>query len=125
MQYVVSASLIIAAVIHLLPLSGVLGLQRLELLYGIPLPDPNLEILMRHRAVLFGLLGAFLLAAAFRPALQGPALLFGFVSVLSFLWLAWSVGGYNAQIGRIVAGDIIALVALVIGAIAYVVGRAP
>jgi hypothetical protein len=125
MQYVVSASLIIAAIIHLLPLSGVLGLRRLELLYGIPLTGQNLEILMRHRAVLLGLMGAFLLWAAFRPSFQVPALLLGLVSVVSFLGLAWSVGGYNAAVGRVVAADIVALVALVIGSIAYVAGRAP
>jgi hypothetical protein len=125
MNHVVTVSLVIAAVIHLLPLSGVIGVQRLELLYGTPIMDPNLEILMRHRAVLFGMLGMFLLFAAFRPQLQVPAFVLGFTSVLSFLWLAWSVGGYNAHIGRVFAADIVALVALVVGAVAYALPRAP
>jgi hypothetical protein len=124
MQHVVTVSLVIVAVIHLLPLSGVVGVHKLELLYGTPIMDPNLEILMRHRAVLFGLLGMFFLFAAFRPQLQVAAFLLGFISVLSFLWLAWSVGGYNAHIGRVFAADIVALVALVIGAVACVVPRA-
>ena len=34
MQYVVSAALLVAAVIHLLPLQGVLGSDRLVSLYG-------------------------------------------------------------------------------------------
>ena len=71
---------------------------------------------MRHRAVLFGLLGAFFLYAAFRPAFQVAAFVAGFVSVLSFLYLAGSTGGYNAQVHRVVIADIIALVCLVIGA---------
>jgi hypothetical protein len=125
MNHVVTVSLVIAAVIHLLPLSGVIGVQRLELLYGTPIMDPNLEILMRHRAVLFGMLGMFLLFAAFRPQLQVPAFVLGSTSVLSFLWLAWSVGGYNAHIGRVFAADIVALVALVVGAVAYALPRAP
>lgn len=33
--------------------------------------EPNLEILMRHRAVLFGLIGAFMVFAAFKPGI-GP-----------------------------------------------------
>lgn len=120
MHYLVSAMLVVVAVIHLLPLSGVLGGERLAALYGLPFNDPNLAILMRHRAVLFGLLGAFLLFAAFRPAIQTMAFLAGFVSVTSFLWLAWSVGGYNAQVGRVFAADIVALICLIIGVAAHV-----
>ena len=70
MRYLVSGSLVLAGVIHLLPLSGLLGAERLAALYGLDFSEPNLSILMRHRAVLFGLLGAFLVFAAFRPSLQ-------------------------------------------------------
>ena len=119
MRHLVSAALIVAAIIHLLPLSGVMGSERLGALYGIRFDEPNLAILMRHRAVLFGLLGVFLLCAAFRPALQPAAFVVGLVSVVSFLCLAWSVGGYNAQLGRVVTADIVALVCLVVGTIAY------
>ena len=120
MQYLVSAMLVVVAVIHLLPLSGVLGSERLTALYGLSFNDPNLAILMRHRAVLFGLLGAFLLVAAFQPPLQTIAFIAGFVSVISFLWLAWSVGDYNAQVRRVFAADVVALICLVIGVAAHV-----
>jgi len=120
MQYVASAALLVAAVIHLLPLQGVLGSDRLASLYGaLPFDDPNLAILMRHRAVLFGLLGAFLLFAAFRPALQTLAFIAGLVSVISYLWLAWSIGGHNALLARVVVADIVALVCLAAGAAAH------
>jgi hypothetical protein len=115
MQYLVSAMLIIVGVIHVLPLSGVFGSDRLTILYGLPFHEPNLAILMRHRSVLFGLLGVFFIFAAFRPPLQTIAFIAGFVSVVSFLWLAWSIGGYNAQVARVVTADIVALVCLVIG----------
>lgn len=119
MRYLVSAMLIVVGVIHLLPLSGVLGSERLAALYGLSFDQPDLAILMRHRAVLFGLLGAFLVLAAFRPALQSLALA-GLISVVSFLYLAWSVGNYNAQVGRVFVADVVALVCLVIGAAAHV-----
>lgn len=122
MRHLVSVMLAVVAVIHLLPVVGVLGTARLEALYGIPVQEPNLAILMRHRAVLFALLGAFLLMAAVRPAWQLVALVAGFVSVLSFLWLAWLVGGTNAQVARVVTADVVALVCLVVGAVAYGVG---
>jgi len=118
--YVVTVSLVIVSIIHLLPLSGVFSSERLTVLYGISFSEPNLEIVMRHRAVLFGLLGVFFLYAAFRPAVQLLAFSAAFVSVISFLCLAWSVGSYNAYIGRVFAADIVALVSLVIGFGAYV-----
>ena len=117
MRSLISLMLIITGIIHLLPLSGVLGVERLSVLYGMAFSDPNLVILMRHRAVLFGLLGLFFIAAAFKPAWQPLAFVAGFTSVVSFLWLAWSVGGYNAQLGRVVIADIAALGCLAIGSI--------
>ena len=123
MRHLVSAMLVVVAVIHLLPLSGVLGGERLAALYGLRFDEPNLAILMRHRAVLFGLLGLFLLVAAFRPAWQPAAFMAGFVSVASFLVLAGSVGGINAQVARVVAADWAALVCLVVGAVALVYSK--
>ncbi len=120
MRYLVGAALVVVGVIHLLPLTGVLGRAQLEALYGVPLQDANLVILMRHRAVLFGLLGAFFIFAASAPRYQIVALTAGFVSVSSFLWLAWSVGGYNAQTARVFRADIVALVCLVVGFAVYI-----
>ena len=120
MKHLVSAMLIIVGLIHLLPLSGVLGSASLANLYGLQIKDPNLEILMRHRAVLFGLLGAYFVLAAFKPPLQSIAFVIGFASVVSFLALAWSVGDYNAQVGRVFAVDLVALGCLMAGAAAYV-----
>ncbi len=120
MRHLVAAMLAVVAVIHLLPAVGVLGVARLEALYGIPVQDPNLAILMRHRAVLFALLGVFLLVAAVRPAWQPAALVAGFVSVLSFLALAKTVGDTNAQLQRVFAADVVALACLVVGAVAYI-----
>jgi len=107
--------LLVVGIIHLLPLTGALGAERLVTLYGLRFDEPNVAILMRHRAVLFGLLGLFLTYAAFKPAFQTAALVAGFVSVLSFLYLAWSVGNYNPQVARVFAIDIAALLCLVVG----------
>ena len=124
MRYLLSAMLTVVGIIHLLPLSGVPSVSRLQSLYGVTITDPNLEILMRHRAVLFGILGAFLIYAAFRPGLQLAALIAGAVSVVSFLVIAGMIGGYNTGITRVVTADIVAVVCLMIGAFAYWKDRA-
>ena len=116
MRLWVQAILVIVGVIHLLPLSGVVGVKQLEKLYGVTLTDPNLVILMRHRAVLFGLLGVFSIVGALRSELQWAALLSGMVSVLSFLVLAWLSGGYNSQLNKVFWVDVFALVCLGLGA---------
>lgn len=127
MRYFVSATLIIVGVIHLLPLIGVAGGSRLATLYGISVADPNLEILLRHRAVLFGIVGAFLTYAAFRVELQALALIAAFVSLAAFLALVWSTGNYNSAIGGVALVDVLALVLVVAAGVAHVVsdGRWP
>lgn len=123
MRYVVSACLIVTGIIHLLPITGVLGAEKLTMLYGTSFDDPNLAILMRHRAVLFGLLGTLFVLAAFKPALQPLAFVFGFVSVLSFLWLAWSTGNYSIQVNRIVIADLIAMGSLIVGSAGFLYSK--
>lgn len=119
MERVITGLLVLVGIIHLLPVSGVLGAENLAALYGVSLGEPNLEILMRHRAILFGLLGLFLVYAAFRPALQLLAIGAGFVSVVSFILIAWSVEGYNEAIRRVVLADVVAAVALVVAVAVY------
>ena len=119
MQLLIKAMLIAAGVIHVLPVPGLVGATHLERLYGLTFDDPNLLIMMRHRALLFGLLGAFMIYAAFRADLVLIAIVGGLISAAAFILLAWSVGGYNAAIARIVIADLIAVGCLVIAAVCY------
>lgn len=113
-QIVISICLLVAGVIHILPISGLFGASRLEALYGVAIQDPNLLILMRHRAVLFLLLGLFIVAAIFIPAIQLTAIIAGLVSAILFIVLAKSVGDYNAAISKVVIADWLAIAALAI-----------
>jgi hypothetical protein len=123
MRFVVPAVLILVALIHALPLVGALSTERLASLYGVSVAEPNLEILMRHRAVLFGMLAAFLAFCAVRSELHRLGVAAGLASVVSFLVLAYSVGGYNDSLSRVVRADILALVLLAIGAVVLVVRK--
>ena len=116
MKTTVALLLIVVGVIHLLPVTGALGGERLAALYGMAIAEPNLEILMRHRAVLFGLLGGLLIYAAFVPAAQPLAIVAGFASVISFLWLARPVSEINEALMRVVIADWVALACLLVAA---------
>ena len=113
----ISGLMLVVAVIHLLPITGFFGVDRLASLYGIEISDGNLEILMRHRAILFGILGAFFAYAAFKPALQPIAFIAAFASLASFFFLSLSVGHFSDSIRKVVVADVVASVCL-LGSIA-------
>jgi hypothetical protein len=55
----ITGLLLVVAAIHLVPITGFFGARQLSALYGIEVDSPDPEILMRHRAVRFGILGVF------------------------------------------------------------------
>lgn len=112
------AVLLAVGLVHLLPVTGVLGGDALRSLYGVAINDPNLLLLLRHRAVLFALLGIGLVTAAFKPAWTTAALVAAIASVGSFVGLAVGVPGLSPSIMRVVVVDTIALLALLAAAIA-------
>jgi hypothetical protein len=114
-RHLIAAALVGVGIIHLIPIIGVLGGPRLAQLYGFAVDDPNLAIVLRHRALLFGLLGSLCVWAAFRPALQPLALGAASISVVGFLALALATGGYNQAIARVVTADWVAAGLLFIG----------
>lgn len=119
MRFIVPSVLVLVAAVHALPVMGVLGATKLAQLYGVTVQDLNLELLLRHRAVLFGLLAAFLAYAAVRPELHRIALAAGFASVVSFLILAQPVGPLNAALVTVVRADWFALALLFVGTFAH------
>lgn len=117
----ITALLLVVAAIHLVPISGFFGGERLTALYGIDVKDPDLEILMRHRALLFGVLGAFFAYAAFVPSLQPLAFAAAGASLAGFFYLAFAVGSYGAPIRKILVADVVAALCLVVATALYVV----
>ena len=113
MKIIVSSILFIVSVIHLLPVVGVLGSDSLTRLYGVSTSDPNTEILLRHRAVLFAIIGLLLLLSVFKGEYQPIAILIGLISVASFLLLTWSNEGLSSEISRVAKVDWVALVLLI------------
>lgn len=117
MNWISNIALAIAAIIHFLPLSGIMGKTTLERLYGVAIDDPNLLIATQHRALLFGLLGVLFVVAMFKVDLRLLAMCFGLVSTVGFIAVAWQVGDYNPLIARVIKADVIVIVALIIGLI--------
>ncbi len=123
MKWFVGTAYLVVGVINIAPLVGVLGPERLQSLYGVAIAGADLELLMRHRAVLLGLVGALLMVAAFRPGLRPVAVVAGFVSMLSFLALALPLAQVGAPMQWVFWADVVACVLLLSGTIAMRLAR--
>lgn len=120
-----AAALVLVALIHLLPVPGVLGAEMLYRLYGLPVDTPDMALLLRHRAVLFGLLGVAMVASVAWPAWRPAAYAAALVSVVSFLVLAALEQPVQPAIHRVVIADLVALVLLAVGVCAEWRARQP
>lgn len=127
-------ALAVAGLIHLMPLPGLFGAPALRRLYdltldgltldGVATHDGTLLILLQHRAVLFGLLGALLLAAIRVAAWRAPALGAGLVSTASFLVIALGQDNTSAALQRVLVADVVAFTCLVVATWLHVASRA-
>jgi hypothetical protein len=109
--------LAVAGLINFLPVIGLISAGRIAGAYDVDWEGRDLELLLRHRALLFGLVGGFLLASVFVPAWQWQAISMAGLSMLGFLYLAWELAPVNAALQRIVVADLVGLACLVAGAV--------
>lgn len=116
LRHFATIAFILAGLVNLYPLVGVLGAENLQSLYGVPTKNADVLLLLRHRAVLFGLLGVLLIVAAFRPAWRRIALIAGLTSMVTFVFLALPLGGRSKPLQQVFWVDLVAILVLVAGA---------
>lgn len=97
---------------HLVP--GVVAItpRAARTAYGVEASDPDLTLLLRHRAVLLAAVGTGLIAGAFAAPVRPAAVTFGGISMASFVALARGNPGLRRQTRRVVRADIAGLAAL-------------
>lgn len=107
------ASLLAAGAVHLIPAMGMRSARHLQALYGLPLHDRGVILLLRHRALLFAMLGAGLIAVTLLlPAWRVGAALVALVSMLGFVVLGGSDPAHDARLRRVARIDLILSAAL-------------
>lgn len=119
---IIAGLLVAAGLINFAPVVGVFSGVRIEGMYGIDLDDPALEILLRHRAVLFGLVGGFMIYAAFRQTLHLIAIIGGLVSMAAFLALYYAAADQPPALLSIAYADIVGVVLLGVALALYLTG---
>jgi len=116
LELVARICLFIAGIINFLPSLLALLPEKIEKSYGISIPDQNLELLLQHRAVLFGIIGGFMIYAAISSKHYSLATLIGMISMVSFLVLYMlSSGEINPELGEVMKFDVIGILVLLIG----------
>lgn len=114
-----AASLLAASFIHLLPAIGMASARRLTALYGVAPADATTELLLRHRAVMFAVLGIAFGASAFVASLRVPVAVLALATMLAFVVLARG-HAHGPEIRRVARVDVVVSVLVV----AALVGRA-
>jgi hypothetical protein len=85
-----TACVVIVALINLMPVVGVVSAGALEKMYKVlPSNSPNMGVLLRHRAVLIGIIGSPLLSSAWLAHLRTAASIAALASMSSFLVIVW------------------------------------
>lgn len=114
----IDALLILSALIHLLPVIGVLSPRHLESLYGVEVANPDLAILLRHRAVLFGVLGGLLVWGVVEHGDRDVAVAAVLVSDVAYAALCFRHRDHNQHLRRVLRADLLSIAALVVAAVA-------
>lgn len=125
MHRIVAVILVAVGLLHLYPAVGVFGPGRLQALYDIGSQDADTLLLLRHRAVLFALLGIALISGGVHAPWRWPALIAGLVSTLSFVVLAFPLSDNSAAVTRVFWSDVVASAALIFAAILALRYRTP
>lgn len=116
---IVGVIFVLVGLLNAWPAIGMLGARQLRGLYGIPMTDPNLLTLMQHRAMMLGLIGLFLIVAAFRRELQPAAFVLGFASMLSFVVFARLQEDPSRFIAKVATADIAGSALLFVALVLY------
>ncbi len=112
MKRTISIILVLVGLMNFYPVIGVLSADTLRNLYGVIILDNDLLILMRHRAVMLGIIGIFMVIAAFRPNLQSAAIIAGLTSMLAFVGLTLGIGDYGDSVNKVMLADVLGSLAL-------------
>ena len=115
METIFRISLFIAGGINLLPSILAFLPQKISKSYGIEIPNVNFELLLRHRAVLFGIVGGLMIYSAISKKIYSTSVTVGLISMISFIILYFLMDGINDELGKVMKIDLVGIVILIVG----------
>jgi heme A synthase len=116
MELIFRITLFIAGVINLLPSVLAFLPDKISKSYGIEIPNENYELLLRHRAILFGIIGGLMIYSAVAKKHYEVSTVIGLISMISFIVLFFLIGkDINSDLKKVMTIDIVGTVILCIG----------
>jgi uncharacterized membrane protein (UPF0182 family) len=119
MEIVFRIALFLSGVINFIPSSLAFLPKKINASYGINVTDVNLELLLRHRAVLFGIVGGMMIFSAIFKRYYDLSVIIGGISMVSFVILYYGIGNINAELKKVMLFDVAAIIILAIGCFCY------
>lgn len=120
METIFRIVLFIVGAINLLP--SLLAFQpgKFHESYGIDLPSESYELLLRHRAVLLGIIGGIMLYSSLTKKYYPVVFSVGIISMGSYILLYLLIGkGLSPELKKVLIVDIIGLCLLFLGLLLY------
>lgn len=114
-----AAVVLIAAAVQLLPMAAAFDPPLLERLYGVQPADETSLLLLRHRAVLLGLVGIGLVAGLIWRRILSAALALGLASKLSYLSLFAGTRAPTPEVTRVASVDLVTASLLALAALLW------
>ncbi|MEM7511514.1 MAG: hypothetical protein AAF388_11310 [Bacteroidota bacterium] len=120
METVFRVCLLIAGVINALPSILAFLPQKISDSYGIEIPDVNHELLLRHRAILFGIIGGIMIFSAISKKYYTLSVSIGMISMLSFILLFLLMKGeVNPELRKVMYVDLVGIAVLLGGFVLF------
>ena len=119
MELVFRIILFISGIVNILPFFLTFLPEKISKSYGIQVLDMNYELLLRHRAVLFGIIGGILIFSSLTKKYYDLSTMVGLVSMVSFIILYFLIGNINMELKKIMLIDVVASLTLFVGALLY------
>lgn len=122
MELIFRITLFIAGLINLLPSLLAFFPEKIANSYGINVPNANYELLLRHRAVLFGIIGGLLIYSAVAKKYYEIATTVGLISMISFIVLYFLIEkDISLELKKVMTIDIIATLILCFGLFLFLI----
>lgn len=120
MELLFRIALFISGIINILPSLLAFLPDKISKSYGIDIPNSNYELLLRHRAILFGIIGGLMIYSAIVKKHYELSTIAGLVSMTSFIILYFLIGkDINQELKKVMMIDVVATVILCIGFILF------
>ena len=120
MELIYRITLFVAGLINLLPSMLAFLPGKISKSYGIEIPNANYELLLRHRAILFGIIGGLMIFSSIVKKYYEIATIAGLISMTSFILLYFLIDkDISSELKKVMAIDIFASLILLVGLVIF------